>query len=280
MGLPSGIVQRSNGMSAGGPIVGPQRYRLVITAPPVMIDRIKSEIAKIDVPPAQIMLEAQVVEVSDEALKEVGIDWATHWMQQDLAATGANLVYSTVAKTEMVSLKALITKGGAHLRANPRVATVEGQTAELEVGKESYYAIVTGPTSYQYATVEQITSGILLRITPRVLKDEGEIIARLEPEVRDVTGKGENGLPEITLRRAATTLRVKDGQSIVIGGLVNEETTKTASKVPLLGDIPIVGQAFRHSSVKKSRTEVVIIVTPHILTGLETAVDPGAEAAK
>ncbi|HEY3413659.1 MAG TPA: type II and III secretion system protein [Armatimonadota bacterium] len=273
MGTPPGIQTRSGGIG-GSSSSGPQRYRLVITAPPSMMDRIKSEIAKVDIEPAQVMLEAQVIEVSDDALKEFGIDWATHWLQQDLLGTGASLLYSNVAKTEMVSLKALITKGRAQLRANPRVATVEGQTAEMEVGKETYYAILTGSTAYQYATIEQITSGILLRITPRVLKAEGEISVRVEPEVRDVTGKGPNGLPEITMRRASTTMRVKDGQSIVIGGLVNETADHTESKLPILGDIPLLGQLFRHGKTAKSRTEVVIVITPHILDGTEVFVDP------
>jgi len=255
----------------------PQLYRLVISAPRDMIARIKADIALLDKPPTQVMLEAVVLEVSEEALKNVGIDWASRWIKfasrassivsggQTIATDAGSLTYSEISNTEMATLTALVEKGKARLRANPRVATAEGQTAEIEVGKESYFAIVTGPVTFPYTTLEQIKSGILLRITPRVLEPEGVVVARIEPEVRDVTGKGSSGLPEITFRRASTNLRVKDGQSIVIGGLINEFTTRTRSKVPFLGDLPLLGNLFRRSSSRQSRTEVVIIITPHIL---------------
>jgi type IV pilus assembly protein PilQ len=255
----------------------PQLYRLVISAPRDMIARIKADIALLDQPPTQVMLEAVVLEVSEEALKNVGIDWAARWIKfasrpssivsggQTIATEAGSLTYSEISNTEMATLAALVENGKARLRANPRVATAEGQTAEIEVGKESYFAIVTGPVTFPYTTLEQIKSGILLRITPRVIEPEGIVVARIEPEVRDVTGKGPNGLPEITFRRASTNLRVKDGQSIVIGGLINEFTTRTRSKVPFLGDLPLLGKLFRRSSSRQSRTEVVIIITPHIL---------------
>ncbi len=262
----------------GAPTAGaPQLYRLVITAPRDMVDRIKADIALLDTPPTQVMLEAVVLEVSEEALKNVGIDWAARWIKfasrpssivsdgQTIATEAGSLTYSEISNTEMATLAALVENGKARLRANPRVATAEGQTAEIEVGKESYFAIVTGPVTFPYTTLEQIKSGILLRITPRVIESEGVVAARIEPEVRDVTGKGPNGLPEITFRRASTNLRVKDGQSIVIGGLINEFTTRTTSKVPLLGDLPLLGNLFRRSASRQSKTEVVIIITPHIL---------------
>jgi type II secretory pathway component GspD/PulD (secretin) len=93
--------------------------------------------------------------------------------------------------------------------------------------------------------------------------------------VRDVTGSGANGLPEITFRRAATTVRVKDGESIVIGGLINEFSTSTRSKLPILGDIPLLGHLFRHTSSHRVKTEVVIIITPHVL-GPSRSVEPQA----
>jgi type IV pilus assembly protein PilQ len=259
----------------------PQRYRLVITAPAHMIDRIKADIAMLDKPRTQVMLEAVILEVSQEALKNVGIDWATRHVTlttSALANQAGNLVYSEVSKTEMASLAALVQKGQARLRANPRVATAEGQTAEIEVGKESYFAIVTGPVTFPYTTLEQIKSGILLRITPWVIEPEGEVIARIQPEVRDVTGRGPNDLPEITFRRADTNLRVKNGQSIVIGGLINEFTSRKASKVPLLGDLPLLGYLFRRISSQQIKTEVVIIITPYILD--ETGRYAGQNGAK
>jgi type II secretory pathway component GspD/PulD (secretin) len=239
-------------------------YRLIVTAPPAILARIKEEIALLDVAPSQVMLEALVVEVSEDGLKELGVDWATRWIRQENSASGITLVYSELANTELVKLTTLIQNGRARLRANPRVATIDGQTAELEVGRENYFAITSGPVTYPYTTLEKITSGISLRITPRVAAD-GVVVARIEPEVRDVTGKAANDLPEITYRRAATQARVRDGQSVVIGGLINEYTMRTVRRVPILGDIPVIKHLFRRVSTRQMKSEVLIVVTPRII---------------
>ncbi|HUT73905.1 MAG TPA: hypothetical protein VM221_03590 [Armatimonadota bacterium] len=254
------------------------RNRLIITAPPSIMKRIKEDLALIDVAPRQIMLEASIIELSEEALKEVGIDWTLRHFQfasQVVAMGGAgattgqlsagSLAYTELTNTETATLKALVEKGQAKLRANPRVATADGEMAEIEVGQESYFTIVTGPVTFPSTTLQQIPSGITLRITPRVVEDTREIVADVDTDVRDVTGRGANNLPEITYRRASTRVVVKDGQSIVIGGLTTETEQRTQRKVPLLGDLPLIGQLFRRISTHKRTSEVVIVITPHLL---------------
>jgi type IV pilus assembly protein PilQ len=243
----------------------PESDEVSITAPPALIERIKADIARLDKPRTQVMLEAVVLEISEEALKEIGLDFTTRFLSGSLLSGGANIAYSAIGGNETARLTALVRNGTARLRANPRVSTAEGQTAEIEVGRENYYQIDTGNNNFSYATLEVIKSGILLRITPKVLESTGEVMARIEPEVRDVTGRSSNGLPEITFRRAATNMRVRDGQSIVIGGLINEYTNITNSKIPILGDIPVIGKIFRGTNSRKVKTEVVIIITPRIL---------------
>lgn len=253
--------------SISGTVPGvPELYGVVITAPQSMIPRIKADIMSLDKAPAQVMIEAVVIELNQDALKDLGINWASHWLSQDLTSGGANLVYSSIANNEIAKVTALVQNGQGKLRANPRLATEEGNTAELEVGKETYFSILSGSLAYQYATIETIKSGIFLRITPRVNQPEGEVIVRIEPEVRDVTGKGLNGLPEITFRRAETNLRVKNGESIVIGGLMNESSSDAVNKIPVLGDIPVIGGLFRTKSTTRQKSEVIIIVTPHIIS--------------
>ena len=230
------------------------------------MERIRADIRLLDRAPHQLVIEASVIETTQDALGSLGVDWATKWLAGQHSDTSApNLVYSTVARTQIAALTALVQTGRANLRANPRITTADGQTAEIEVGRDAYFAIVSGPAAYSYTTLEKIRASILLRITPRVLMPEREIIARIEPDIGDVTGKGMNGLPEITFRRALTSLRVRDGQSIVIGGLTNEVETRTVTKFPILGDIPLLGFAFRKQASRKTRTEVVIVITPRIL---------------
>ncbi len=240
-------------------------YRLMITAPPCMIPRIRDEIAAIDQPLPQVMLEACVVEISDTGQTQLALNGMTKWFQQDLTSGGPNFLYSKIANTEMAQLTALLSNGKARLRANPRVATSEGQTAAIEVGTENYFAITAGPVSYPQTTLERITAGITLHITPHIIEDRQEVIVHIEPSVRDVIGLGTNGLPEINFRSAATSLRVHDGESIVIGGLTDEYSSRTENKVPILSSLPVVGGLFRSLDLQKIKSEVVIIITPHIL---------------
>ena len=241
-------------------------YKLAITAPPAMIERIKADIANLDQRREQVMLEAMVLEISQDDLKELGFNFATRFLQFSTTGASSNFAYSSVARDQLVQISALVQKGAARLRANPRVATGDGQTAEVEVGRENYFSIVTGSANFAYNTLEVIRSGISLRITPRIMDDSREVMALVEPEVRDVTGRGSNGLPEITFRRAATNVRVRNGESIVIGGLINEFDSKSDNKIPILGDLPLLGKLFRGTSTRRLRTETVIIITPRILS--------------
>jgi type II secretory pathway component GspD/PulD (secretin) len=247
-------------------------YKIAITAPPAMIQRIKADIAQLDQAREQVMLEALVLEISQNDLKNLGFNFATRFFKFSTASSGANFAYSSITNDELVQISALVQRGGARVRANPRVTTGDGQTAEVEVGRENYFTIVTGSTSFAYNTLEVIRSGISLRITPRILDAaEGasggvqEVVALVEPQVRDVTGRGQNGLPEITFRRAATNVRVKSGESIVIGGLINEFDSTSKTKIPVLGDLPVVGQLFRGTDTQRVRTETIIIITPRVL---------------
>jgi general secretion pathway protein D len=240
-------------------------YKVAITAPPSLITRIKADIARLDQQRPQVMLEAMVLEVSQDMFKDLGINFATRFLKFNTTGNGGNFQYSSIAGDELAQISALVQKGQARLRANPRVATGDGQTAEVEVGRENYFSIVSGSLNYAYNTLEVIRSGISLRITPRILDDSAEVLALVEPEVRDVTGRGPNGLPEITFRRAATNVRVKNGESIVIAGLLNEFDVNSKSKIPILGDLPLVGKIFRGSSTRKVKTETIIIITPRIL---------------
>jgi type II secretory pathway component GspD/PulD (secretin) len=268
---------QNSGTSADVALPAPT-FKIAITAPPSLIERIKADITRLDEQRGQVMLEALVLEISQDDIKNLGFNLATRYLQFSTAGnnSGSNFAYSSITNNELVQISALVQNGRARVRANPRVTTGDGQTAEVEVGRENYFTIVTGTTGFAYNTLEVIRSGISLRITPRILDGvagtEGsagapEVSALVEPEVRDVTGRGQNGLPEITFRRAATNVRVKNGESIVIGGLINEFDSTSNSKIPILGDLPLIGKVFRGTSTRRLRTETVIIITPRVLRG-------------
>jgi type II secretory pathway component GspD/PulD (secretin) len=255
---------------------------LTVTASPEIMQSIKRDLAKIDVPPRQVMIEALVTELSKDARKSLGLD--ASWLgtkdekQLDVIFPVGDVLDSTLGlrlfrpdqKIEgwigdfNVTLKALVQDGKVNIRANPRVATQEGQRATILIGKEQYYVIVTGTGAYAYGQLERIPVGVSLIIVPYI-SEKNEITVEIQPEVSDVVGTGATGLPVVSKRAVVTKVRVKDGETIVIGGLLQKNETTTQRKVPLLGDIPILGYLFSRTDKRVEEVETMIFITPHIL---------------
>lgn len=252
---------------------------LTVTAPDNIISEIKKCIKSLDLPPKQIMIEAIVTEVSSQAIKNMGMDWKWEGGSAKGAAgehsgdisfnnlTGKINYFSTsgVTKNILATLKLLIEKGDAKIRANPRVIAIDKQEAKIYIGKEKYYSI-SGPEQYSYARLEMISSGITLKIKPRINGND-EVTVKIDPEVSDVSG-GEAALerlPLINKRNVSTTVRVKDGETIVIGGLLQQQERKGENSIPILGKLPIIGFLFKNKSSVVSENEIVILITPHII---------------
>lgn len=258
---------------------------VAITAPPNVVDRIRHDLKTLDAPPDQVVIEVIVTEVTKDALRQIGINWSL------MDSTAKSIWDVTVGNTSianpgivgnyfepnvkiggnnvdvMASLQALIQTGDAKVRANPRVTTMNAHTAQISLVKDQYFIIQTGNNQfYQYNTLQAVSSGIKLEITP-FTSDSGEITLFVKPEVGDVVGNSSSGLPEINRRAAATSVRVKDGQTFSIGGLSLQQSKTVRKKIPLLGDIPILGYLFRYDARDSRDSEIIIFVTPHILKG-------------
>lgn len=242
---------------------GPQA--ITITAPRHMIPRILNDISVVDVPPSRIILEALVTEVATETLNQFNFSWV--WKNFGISSNGDGMEmrYSSVTADDVATMKLLVTKGLATVRANPRVMTVDGKEALIEVAQENWFQVVTGPANFPYVTLQVIKSGISLKVTPSVSAD-GMVTIQLTPEVSDVTGTGQAGLPINTVRRANTTVRVRDGETIIIGGMTFESSRNRTQKVPILGDIPLIGQLFTSQRIERRNSEVVIMITPRIVS--------------
>lgn len=274
--------------------------RLIVVTSPRVIAEIAEIVRVIDVPVQQVTLEARIVEVSTDAAKKLGIDWDLLNRQGVLIVEGQNpppsaagalpssLPFESIpkgrdaykigamsrqAKTFQVALDALISNGNARVLANPKIATLNGREASMLIGTRIPFT-VTGVVSGAGAgagvatqkLVEREEVGIKLKITPTINPD-GYITTVINPEVSSVTGfTGEfNDLPIVSTRQASTTVRLKDGNSVIIGGLLSEEKTHNVTKVPILGSIPGLGFLFQHHSITNKKTDLVIEVTPHIM---------------
>ena len=278
--------------------------RLIVVTSPRIISEMQAIVAQMDQPARQVMLEARIVEVSTDGLKKLGIDWDllnrqgfTFVEGDNIAATGLNLEepgaiqytgpllnntpgksdlwklgnFSRLPKEFRVFLDMLIRDGNARVLAQPKLVTLNGKEASMLSGTRIPY--VTSQTVFAAGAAAPTSSvqheevGIKLAITPLINAD-GYITVHIRPEVSSITGfrGAANDLPVVSTRQAETTVRLKDGNSVVIGGLLNEERTVTQTKVPILGDIPLLGYLFRRSSITTSKRDLVIEVTPHLLT--------------
>jgi type IV pilus secretin PilQ/predicted competence protein len=274
--------------------------RLIVMTSPRIISEIEELVVELDKPARQVMLEARIVEVSTDDLKRIGIDWdmlnrqAFFFIEGNYdtlsgGGTGDNISnlkifpntpgtsdifqlknFSRLAQTYRVAIDLAIRNGNARVLANPKIATLNGREANMLVGTRIPFVIsgtvFAGGGAAPTQSVEREEVGIKLAITP-VINDDGYITTVIRPEVSSVIGfKGENDdLPVVATRQASTTVRLKDGGSVIIGGLLSEERTTSVVKVPILGDIPGIGLLFQHTASVVSKKDLVIEVTPRIM---------------
>jgi type IV pilus assembly protein PilQ len=275
---------------------------VTLYGPPDVLERLKADLAKIDVAPRQVMIEVLVAEISDENLRELGID-AYLSAEKDGRIAKATIPLARIPAQDIplsnnggtteevtnlldsaihvfggrmgdvwngwnvdyeIALRALYMDGKVDYRANPKLATAEGQTARIYVGQDEYHTIISGRVGNEYVRLEVIKVGTVLEITPYVAED-GRITIEALTTVSDVTGMGVTGLPVVSTRDVSTKITVQDGEPIVIGGLKTELERIRIRKIPLLGDIPILGALFRNTSRSKSTTNIVIVITPHLI---------------
>ncbi|MDG4895303.1 type II and III secretion system protein family protein [Mesorhizobium sp. WSM4976] len=168
-------------------------------------------------------------------------------------------------------IEALESKGVVRLLAEPNLTTVSGETASFNAGGEVPIRSVNSQGEVEIIFKQ---FGVNLNFTPVVL-DDGKIHIKLAPEVSDLTGFTPAGDPIFTNRKLATVVDLRDGQSFAVGGLLSSKNTRLQDQVPWLGQVPIIGALFHNSSTQKEETELVVIVTPHLVR----PVKPGEQLA-
>lgn len=246
---------------------------VVVSGESGVVRRILDDIAKIDVAPFQIQIDALVTEVNEKGRRTLGLDWGwtervpeaqrpAHLQVQQLVGS-VGFSFSGVDRL-LMQLRSVVEDGDAKIRANPSLVALEGERASMFVGKTTYYRISSGSDQSPTTRLEAIEAGVSLEILARVAAD-GTIVLEIAPGVDDVQGQGTDNMPVVGRRRVHTTVRVKDGETIGIGGLLQEIETESHSKVPLLGSLPIFGRLFSSTRTIEEETEVLIFITPRIL---------------
>jgi type II secretory pathway component GspD/PulD (secretin) len=244
--------------------VGGRANALLIRGRAAEINEAKTLLAEIDKKTPQILIESKVMELSQSDSLKLGLSYGNGSYKlitsKETKRTGA-------VDDLVTTLNALAANGQATVVANPRIATLDNQEALINIGNRIPYAVpVTSGVTTQW-TIDYIDAGVKLKITPQ-LGEGGDITTLIQPEVSTIsewrtTAAGD--FPVISTRNAASTVRVKDGETIVIGGLLSETERENISRVPVLGYVPLVGLLFQNRNVEKEKTEIVFLITPHII---------------
>ena len=266
--------------------VKPTTTALLLTGSEADIARARQILATVDLRPAQIRYEARVIETSLTDDNEFGFthDFSgAHTTLGELLQPGetpSSTVFSDpfpgkilkfrtfgrspLSQLDTVQLHALFTNQNAKILAAPNISALDGQPAATFVGNTvSYISSVTQSPTGQNITTSTVNAGIKLYVTGKVNND-GYITMNVHPEVSLVTlsppAAGGVQTPQIQIREATTTMRVKDGDTLVISGLINDQDVKSVSKVPFLGDIPFFGQLFRDTKRQRTHDQVTVLI--------------------
>jgi type II secretory pathway component GspD/PulD (secretin) len=247
-----------------------EQNAIVVTAPSQILSKIGADLKRVDVPSPQIAIEAIAVELSDTSDLDIGLRLGNPNPGQfaSLDVGGGLLSYNTIGtlpRNFQATLTALELKGRARVRARPQMVVVNGGTANLFIGSQRFILTQSNYGGQTQNRIQPVDVGVKLSVTP-LTGGNGEITARVAPEVSNITELDlQSGLPVLSTRRSETTVRVKDGETIAIGGLDLDQEQVTRSKIPFFGDLPIFGPLFRTRKKTSVKTELVVFVTPRIV---------------
>ncbi len=246
---------------------------IILTGTPQQVTSYRDLINKIDIPLGSVMLETQIAELTDSAAKDLGIDFTNGAGQ---VASGTLQSKTLQVGQAQLSLQAAVyaetQSGNGRLIATPRVLALDGTPASILTGDALpiITSIVVSGVNAVQQQVQYVNVGVNLQIQPRISSD-GYVTAHIFSTVSSVTGYTQT-YPQISQRQAQTTATVKDGDSFIIGGLLEQNEINNLAKIPGLGDLPLIGGFFRVRHSTARNTNLYIIVTPHIVTkGMDAA---------
>ncbi|HLU49675.1 MAG TPA: secretin N-terminal domain-containing protein, partial [Planctomycetota bacterium] len=263
---------------------------LLLSASPRTFDEIAELIEDLDQPQPQVLIQALLAEVTLDDALDLGTEWnlaseldgtpyetgTDFGVPLDLTAAGG--FFATVTGGEVSFLiRALEADGRLEVLSRPQILAADNMRAEINIGQR--VPQVTGSVTTELGninnTIEYREVGVILRVTPRIGPD-GFVTMEVEPEISSLSqssvdfGTGVSA-PVFNERRAVTTVSVQNGHTIVIGGLISTTDDVREEGIPILKDIPLLGYLFKSRKLTKVRTELLIILTPHVITGVEHA---------
>ncbi|RKY35946.1 MAG: hypothetical protein DRP78_04860 [Candidatus Omnitrophota bacterium] len=273
----------------GSVIIDARSSKIIVSDLPSKMDEVKKIIADLDSPEKQVFIEAEIVQVNLNGAFSRGINWERIFTEHDLdgldlisqfpitpavSASGKVSIGTIAGDNYNAILEFIERKGNLKILSRPRIAVTNNTEAKIMVGKRDVYVTQTmsqGDTSTITAeNVEFIDVGVKLNVTP-VINEEGFILMKIKPEVSSVsetitTSLGSR-IPILETSEAETMVKVKDGTMIMIAGLMREEKRNEHAGLPILSRIPFVSSFFSSQNDRNLKTELIVFIRPHIMTG-------------
>jgi type II secretory pathway component GspD/PulD (secretin) len=250
------------------------REAIMVTDIPASLARIEQYVAQMDQPPRQVVIEAHVLEVELGEGCRHGINY-----EQIMKLAGSEVKLDLVGFAEPLASPAVFAsiKGGdvnallhilktttdAKTLASPRVMVVNGQKARLQVGGQLGFRVTTVTETAAVEDVKFLEVGVVLEVTPRISRDN-RVLLQVRPKVSTGEINPDTELPEEETSEIETDVLLQDGQGVVIGGLIQEKDIDVEKKLPVLGNLYLIGWIFRKWEVSKRRTETLITLVPRI----------------
>lgn len=246
---------------------------VVVEDIPTSVARIAQYLQQIDQPPRQVMIEAHVLQVDLTDNTQHGVDWKflTTYVGRNVGFNTVGFANAAASPASVFSfdgdhldlvVEALKTTTDAKTLASPKVIVANGQEARIQIGAKLGYFVTTTTQTSTLQNVNFLNTGVLLRVTPQISND-GRVLMAVRPEIS--TGSiSSAGLPQTNTTEAETTVLMDDNGGMIIGGLIKESDTDTQDKVPLLGDMWLVGRLFQRRAIARQRSEIIIVLIPRI----------------
>jgi type IV pilus assembly protein PilQ len=280
---------------------------LILTGPTTSIREVEAFLREIDTPPAQVLFDAIVVDFNVTDTKEfnliannTGLKTTlpnhNYYPNIDYSATGDRLTvhldniadYLNIKNIGHLSsdfyarLKIMEERGIANIRSRPQIAALNGYSASIKIGTSQYYLLEsktihpseqTNVSTQTTQRFEVIEANMSLEVTPWVT-ESGEIIVEIKPEFNSPATAFDPDIPPTINRRILkSTVRLRNGETIILGGMIQNHDNIIISKFPVLGDIPILGRIFQNRRSSKTKSELMVYLTPHVYYGAEGSIN-------
>lgn len=260
---------------------------ILIEASPADYRRVRGVLQSLDVMPPQVLIEVTIAEISLNDELKFGLRWflqnhgSTYTFTDDVTGAVSSVFpgfsYALTLSNVAATLNALNQITDVNVVSSPSLTVMDQKTAMLQIGDE--VPISTGSAVSTLTTGAPIVNsisykdtGVILAMTPRI-NNSGRILLDLEQEVSTVVPTTTSGIdsPTIRQRRVQTSVVVNNGDSLALGGLIQDSQTLTRTQMPVLGDIPLIGNAFKNKDNQHAKTELIIVITPHLMRNLNEA---------